>query len=554
MIEFLIENNPDYKLQQLKNNIEVDVKGYRTKIVYKEGVPKPTSWSGYFKDIVLEGSAILKSKKNEESFLAFIYNDDNIYVLTGGYSFHRIEPYMDLLFGIKILSGLIDKNSKSIIAVSDRTVNKAVMAATRLFRTDFSIKEDEDFGKVYNEIIAKLDSNVLEDKLGLKKEDLKKTHCVAKNYFKISKKLDLSTLYILVDKFNNIINDEFVDLNQVNVLNIRNKSDKILIQELEENLLKRLHLKFMGNTEFSFDICDKDYHNFILSGDYVYKCNSHEIEIQEVNCEESTKCLKQLAESKGIALEVENEFNKFIKATNLISFIDGEENTNSKFIKCISCEIEHNGNKYFYVEGTWFKITEGYIKDLNKQLETNMVDIIKNDVLQKSWIKQDNKYITEDNYINNYIDDGKTIIAHKKLINRIEFSDLINFEEDGTIYLVHIKRGFDGASRDLAYQMELSKKILEDMRYSGEYKLLEDLYEDLTDVQKSKMNKLSFIKAFKENKVVYVFAFNNENQNEFLIENGVDKFESNIAKGVLLELIKSFRRDAIAFKVCQIKH
>ena len=200
IVNFLLNDNKDYKNQNLREETSINLNGFQTKIIYKPDPPKPTTWRNFFAEILTEDSEILKSKKQEESFMTFIYNEKNIYAITGGFAFHRIEPYLDSLFGIKILSGLIDRNSKNIKGVSERNVSKSVMATTKMFRVDYSISEDEDFGKIYKEIIAQLDSKILEEKLGFKKNDIKKVQCIARTYFKITKSMDIEKVYDVIGK------------------------------------------------------------------------------------------------------------------------------------------------------------------------------------------------------------------------------------------------------------------------------------------------------------------------------------------------------------------
>ena len=213
MVNFLLDENKDYIVQTLREDSEIDLKGYQTKVAYKPSFPKPTIWREFFLEILDKNSRMLESKKQEESFMVFLYNDNNIYSITGGFAFHRIESYLDSLFGIKILSGLIDKNSKKIKGVSERSVSKSVMATTKMFRVDYSISEDEEFGKIYKEIIAQLDSKILEEKLGFKKNEIKKVQCIARTYFKITKSINIQEVYKFIDKIDKIMNQDIDNLN-----------------------------------------------------------------------------------------------------------------------------------------------------------------------------------------------------------------------------------------------------------------------------------------------------------------------------------------------------
>ena len=567
IVEFLLNENKDYSIQTLKKDSEIDVKSYKTIIAYRPSRPKPTTWRDFFAKILDINSNMLKSTKQEESFMAFIYNDKNIYSITGGFAFHRIESYLDSLFGIKILSGLIDKNSKKIKGVSERSVSKSVMATTKMFRVDYSISEDEEFGKIYKEIIAQLDSNILEEKLGFKKDEIKKVQCIARTYFKITKSISIQDVYKFIDKIDKIMEKDINDLNKVNILNSRNKRDKYTIDDLENLLIDKLYNDYIGQEDLYYDICDNDYQSFLLAGNYFLKYNSTVEILEGLEKENIIKAMNSLSIIKKIDLTDRQEFEKFIKNIKIVSFEEDIENesTNSKFLKSLSLELEKENDKYFLMEGTWFKITEDYVLELDKKLNESIKGKINCKLITNTWNKkciidektheQKEVYKTETEFMkDNFLQDNTTIISHTKLIDNIEFSDLIKIDENNKkIYLIHIKRGFDASVRDLSYQMMFSYNILQNARLQGKYEKIEKLYEELNENEKNKISKNDFIEIFKKYDFVYVFTFDDETAKNRNIANDLEKFESNIAKGVLLDLIKFFNIENVEFEVAQIK-
>lgn len=217
------------------------------------------------------------------------------------------------------------------------------------------------------------------------------------------------------------------------------------------------------------------------------------------------------------------------------------------------------------MEGTWFKITEDYVLELDKKLKESISGKINFNLITNIWDKksitnektQKSKevYKTETEFMkDNFLQDNTTIISHTKLIDNIEFSDLIKIDKNNKkIYLIHIKRGFDASVRDLAYQMTFSYNILQNARLQGKYEKIEELYEKLDENEKNKIKKEDFIKIFKNYDFIYVFTFNDETTNNRNIANDLKKFESNIAKGVLLDLIKFFSVENAKFEIVQIE-
>lgn len=566
IVDFLLKENRDYRLQELRKEINIDMKGFKTKIAYKPTPPTDTTWRNFFFEVLDKDSAMLKSKKQEESFMVFIYNENNIYSITGGFAFHKIESYLDSLFGIKILSGLINRNSKTIKGVSERNVSKSIMATTKMFRVDYSISQDEDFGKIYKEIVAQLDSEILEEKLGFKKDEIKKVQCIAKTYFKITKSINIEKVYEIIEKIDNIMSQDIEDLNKVCILNNRNKKDKYMIKNLENILMDKLYNDYVGTEEFCYDICDNDYQNFLLSGNYALQYNNYIVQLSCYEKEDILKGISTIAIDKKIKLNEKDNFKRLIQNIKILSFEEDveHESTNSKLIKSISAEVEKDGNKYFIMEGSWFKITENYVSELNTKLKENINGRINTELITNKWNKKtiiDKKteqpkevYITETEFMeNNFLKEKEVIITHTKLIDNIEFADLIKIDNiNRKVYLIHIKRGFDASVRDLSYQMMFSYNILQSVKLQGNYEKIERLYDELEQNEKDKITKEDFIKLFKNNEVVYAFTFNDETSKNRKIKENLEQFESNIAKGVLLDLIKFYNIENMNLEIVQI--
>lgn len=566
IVDFLLKENRDYRLQELRKEINIDMKGFKTKIAYKPTPPTDTTWRNFFFEVLDKDSAMLKSKKQEESFMVFIYNENNIYSITGGFAFHKIESYLDSLFGIKILSGLINRNSKTIKGVSERNVSKSIMATTKMFRVDYSISQDEDFGKIYKEIVAQLDSEILEEKLGFKKDEIKKVQCIAKTYFKITKSINIEKVYEIIEKIDNIMSQDIEDLNKVCILNNRNKKDKYMIKNLENILMDKLYNDYVGTEEFCYDICDNDYQNFLLSGNYALQYNNYIVQLSCYEKEDILKGISTIAIDKKIKLNEKDNFKRLIQNIKILSFEEDveHESTNSKLIKSISAEVEKDGNKYFIMEGSWFKITENYVSELNTKLKENINGRINTELITNKWNKKtiiDKKteqpkevYITETEFMeNNFLKEKEVIITHTKLIDNIEFADLIKIDNiNRKVYLIHIKRGFDASVRDLSYQMMFSYNILQSVKLQGNYEKIERLYDELEQNEKDKITKEDFIKLFKNNEVVFAFTFNDETSKNRKIKENLEQFESNIAKGVLLDLIKFYNIENMNLEIVQI--
>src|SRR5690606_29839351 len=116
-----------------------------------------------------------------------------VYVITGGmHSYSAIQDLIQDDFGVDILSRLIEKKDKILKAVREKSVMGGILGTTKFFRNSYNLFENDAFGKIYQELRANLDHQVLKDRFGFTQDDLNRdVVCVAKSSFKINKSLTL---------------------------------------------------------------------------------------------------------------------------------------------------------------------------------------------------------------------------------------------------------------------------------------------------------------------------------------------------------------------------
>ena len=192
--------------QPLKDG--VNLHGFNLRVFYSEKTRNP-KWKGFLKSI-LEPQAILLNGENRDiSFVAFVYDDTGMFAITGGQGNFLIQNYINPHFGIDIITRLISENSKVIKSLNERGLTGALLASTKYYRFDYKLSDEDNFGKLYKQVEAELDINLLSNKLGLSTEELRKNvGCVAKSTFKINKSININSLLHVVKKLSVLINNE----------------------------------------------------------------------------------------------------------------------------------------------------------------------------------------------------------------------------------------------------------------------------------------------------------------------------------------------------------
>lgn len=86
------------------------------------------------------------------------------------------------------------------------------------------------------------------------------------------------------------MSQDIEDHNKICILNNRNKKDKYMMNNSENILMDKLYNGYVGTEEFCYDICDNDYQNFLLSGNYALQYNNY---IVQLSCYEKNLYLKE---------------------------------------------------------------------------------------------------------------------------------------------------------------------------------------------------------------------------------------------------------------------
>jgi uncharacterized protein (TIGR04141 family) len=205
------------------------------------------------------------------------------------------------------------------------------------------------------------------------------------------------------------------------------------------------------------------------------------------------------------------------------------------FIQHITCEIKYEGKPIFHIDSTWYKVKNDFINSINDKC-INLIEKnrLKEKFINIPWdttIKDEGDYNDKYNSITNYF------VFDKMLPDNIEFCDIM-YEDKETIYLVHVKDGFDAKVRDVSNQITISANRFWNDFNSGSNEYLESIVDTYNKRSSSKIDKKSFIDKFKtDREIIYVMAFKSKNGKK-PVDFKITKSKSNIAKYSLIQCIQ----------------
>lgn len=523
--------------EQVKNNFELH-------LFYRKSLKMKPDWKDFLSNVVQDGQKLLDDVKSyHESFILFMYEitSQNLYAICGGYAFFTIQDYVEDSFGLDVLSRIVDSKNEKIISQSKELgVTGGILGTTKHFRQTFNFHENDNFGNVYREITTYLSKETVE-RVGLNIGTNSNALCLAKSSFRINKSITLESLMHIVKKCDHIIENEEPRISVNNIKLIDSKKDKLLVETLNDLLLEYLWTQ-KSNPKLGddIDVAHKDFDSFLSATKY--KFNTKKLDSKYTLLIDILESIKTLGKEKYVSRVKNAEFISYNE--------DGDELTKGKFLDHLILELVHDGSNYFFINGKWFVITSNFIAELNETCKDFIANNY-NSKLDKRWDTSSTPKEGEYNLL--YKNDMNTIVLDTITPEGIEPCDILKYDDD-SIYLFHVKKGFNGSMRDLCSQVFVSaNRIIQDIK-SNDFTYLRKVHEKMQASQKysGQINDLDAFLGLFMKKIVFVLAVYDDAEHERTISS-IETFQSNVAKFSLKELIEKMKSKGFAFEVTQIR-
>ena len=404
-----------------------------------------------------------------------------------------------------------------------------------------------------------MSKSILIKTFGFAKEELKRKSSGAlfNSSFKISKAIDFITLLRLVEKFEEIKRlPEKYPLNKVHLISKRHPEGAKLIRKLNDYFREDIYEKCKKGEELDVDFCHSDFESYLDASEYIMKLNDvDQLKFYDpVNFEELIHLV--IAEQNEACKDIYH-FNSYVLDRSLITLDDeGNQVTIASVWDHLHGEIVYEEKSYFRVDGEWYQVLQSFIDDLNKAVELMLIDHWDTKLMPKPFdLSKRESY-----YNNSYIGSAQTYVFDTITPDNIEICDICMYEP-GSVNLIHVKKGFDNSVRELASQILISaKRIQEDIR-SG-FRVIDKLEKQAKNASAgSKISSQIFPKGglktiFKDvspKNITFCFAFVDKADSVRSLKDNLKSFRSNIAKYSLHELRKEIVGMGFDFKVIQLK-
>jgi uncharacterized protein (TIGR04141 family) len=553
--------------ENINEIITIDEEGnnykYNAKLFALNTNEKTPDWIKFAESISPETEKLESFKNRYSSFLLFVFDDVDIFAISKGYyGHHLLNEYIDLFFGMEILSRLIDKTSTEIRQIEDRALFGSELGAQRYFRENYNLVYDDDFGKIYKAMLASIKEDDFA-KLGI----IKKRVSTKQITISGSSSLDISTNFTYKELLTRITNVKkllltpAVEFNQF--YRVPNKELTPIKEILNAEILRMAFSNYNTNEDVDF------YHPKIF--EYLNAMST-----RFINQGIGTEIIIERSASKKFRELINEIGDDIIQTSTENNFIDSLSNTvgsyklneETEFINEISLkdwisgEVEVNNKKYFKVDNQWYAYRDSLDNTINEKIaEINFQSILPSSQLN-DW--NYNLYQGEGQFNESFIQKPGFIVTDRTFMNNIEVSDLMKITDE-EIQLYHVKKGLGQDMRVLSNQIinasRYLKSAIDEVNSTSLIKYFNSIkkkhYNNNTisgiDFQGNAItyNQADFIALLKSRRkisFVFVYATNSDET----ISDEITATNSRIAKLALLYTFRDMKRTDFNFKMQRI--
>lgn len=488
----------------------------------------------------------------------FIATTSSLYAVTTGSGYHIIEDEVDYSFPFDVARRLVANNFK---AAETRQFTGATTSRIETYRRGQSIASSESFGKVWKRLAGRLNSDLLPKESYLRRliDPSRPPVVEVKSSFVLRKSLNLRQLVGLVQEIETLPEASEEQRKELSFLdNLYQVKSKSLITELKSEFVERLRRAVQSREEFDLDVCDPDDVTRYYAGSD-FKLSYWPLEGDPPDADDLFKVLQAKYPEE---LKDSEKFLKKIDSATLRYSADADDETqvvSKDLYKFMHGQVEHEGQVYFLLDKSWYRVQGDFLANLKRDfihevfesvdpiyMETGATfltwDVADEDAFNTRQAKEDGFYY------------GDKIFASSNR-GKVELFDLLRVDEaKQTLYVIHVKDGFDAKMRDACSQISISAEVIR-QDLSTDMSILKAYYSDWKshELNASKdVDEDQFLKWFKLSSIVYVVLASTASK--FLADSfRRDIFKSHIARREIIATRNDLASHRDVFRLAHTK-
>jgi uncharacterized protein (TIGR04141 family) len=539
-----------------KDNITYYLYVYRT-------IDQESDWSTFLPQELKKDEVFFQTKVN---LILFIDTEQELFAIVGGTAFWIIANFIDHLFGLFTYDRIISLENDEATSTKSRGMTGQRVGLSEQYRDDYRMINYLQFGKVPKELHIKLANDTSALHFGfLLSKATEKLQIAAGRAFKINKEVDFEKLHQVIFELCTIMTLAPKDFLS-SYIQIRDRSyleelNGLLINKIYNNIPNVLGQSNDPRDIFEFDFCNPNKIEEFYEAEHYDLVERTESGKKKdglfATVYSKDEIYKKVIE-KAYSIHGNNEkgIQYYLYGVNVQCYVGKKQTATSGFMYHFNAEFSLRGDAVFLVDGKWYKLKEAFIDSLTAQTERILRNSkIINGIVDLGWTfdPQKKKFGDEGRYNLLYNGRQNYLVLDTIIVDGVELCDILHILGN-EVYLIHVKHSFSSRVRELTNQILISARRLREAISSKQRDFFDRLYDGLLAKGRdtSGLSKDEFFNLFLLKKPVYVLATASQLAQDLIIEDNMDKYDSNIARFSLTTCSAEMQTNYYELKTCQI--
>lgn len=519
--------------------------------VYNEN-EKESHWASFLPSGITADETFIVQQL---SLALFAEVDNQIFAFVGGSGIRVINRYVNHRYGLEFYEYLADLQLDVINFITTRGISGKLSQQSETFRDGQKLADSLNFTNIPCKINLLLREDLINTVFDFIHFNSDKVFIEISSYFCIKVRVNFEEIHNIFKVMADVLSTNIsTSLTSFILIKDHNLTDNDYRLELYYRIRQDMFDRLVPSSAVRPSKFDIDFVHPSKLQDF-YECDRYEIfargtQIPLHSGNDRTKIY--IAGLKFLFSDFNPlTFNYILSGIRVYGFKGNVQKTHAMFTQHITCELNINGRPVFLIDSNYYQVKNDFIQSINSTCQ-DMINrnYLRDNILTVAW----HNGVSEGIYNMNYFGNAGFRVFDKVISQNIELCDLL-YEDQDSIYFIHVKKGFDGMLRDLSNQITISATRFSNDKNSGTFEFLDGIINSYNAQIINAGNLIirdDFIHSLNNKELFFVMAFKSPLDVNIDIRNNVNILRSNIAKYSLIQCVRDMNTNMYPLKIFDI--
>lgn len=516
--------------------------------VYNED-EKESHWASFLPSGITANETFIVQQL---SLALFAEVDEQIFAFVGGSGITVISRYLNYRYGLEFYEYLADLQEDIINFITTRGISGKLSQQSETFRDGQKLVDSLNFTNIPSKINLILREDLINTVFDFIPFISDKIYLEISSYFCIKARVNFEEIHNIFKVMSQVLSTGVTtSLTSFILIKDRNVIDYDYRLELYYRIRLDMFDRLTPSSATRPPKLDIDFVHPSKLQEF-YECDRYEIFARGTQMPFYTGNDRTKLYLEGIKFLYKDfnplTFNYVLSGIRVYGFKGTVQKTHAMFTQHITCELNINGQPVFLIDSNYYKVKNDFINSINTRCQDILnKNYLRDNILTIAW----QNGVTEGNYNMNYFGINGFRIFDKVISQNIELCDLL-YEDQDSLYFIHVKNGFDGRLRDLSNQIVISSTRFSNDKNSGTYEFLDGIINSYNSQPINAGNLIirdNFINSVQNKEIFFVMAFKSTLATNSNIRNNITNLRSNIAKYAVIQCVRDMNTNMYPLKI-----